>query len=133
MTDVLDGYIARRNNLITKWGQVMDPLADKLMQLTVLICLTIKKMLPLWVTIIVGLKEVSLVIGAVFLYFRKEKLVIPSNKYGKVATVVFYIAILAVVFGFTYGSLLVYLAIAVTIYAFIKYMILGLKTMKNPT
>ena len=43
VTDVLDGFIARRCNLITKWGKLMDPLADKLMLITVLsVCLLIK-------------------------------------------------------------------------------------------
>ena len=46
ITDVLDGFIARRFNLITKWGKLMDPLADKLMLITVLICLFIEEVIP---------------------------------------------------------------------------------------
>lgn len=131
VTDVLDGYIARKYNLTTKWGQAMDPLADKLMQLTVLICFTIKRILPLWVIIVVGIKEICMVIGGMFLYFKKEKVVIPANKYGKLATIVFYGAILAVAFGLPYGRLIVYLAIMITIYAFIQYFFIGLKTVKE--
>ncbi|SDK17511.1 CDP-diacylglycerol--glycerol-3-phosphate 3-phosphatidyltransferase [Natronincola ferrireducens] len=131
ITDVLDGYIARKYNLVTKWGQAMDPLADKSMQLTVLICFTIRRILPLWAIVVVAVKELCMVIGGIFLYTKKEKIVIPANKYGKFATIMFYIAILAVAFGFIYGRTLVYLAIIVTIYAFIRYVIVGLKTVKE--
>ncbi|SET77745.1 CDP-diacylglycerol--glycerol-3-phosphate 3-phosphatidyltransferase [Natronincola peptidivorans] len=130
-TDALDGYIARKYNLVTKWGQVMDPLADKLMQLTVLICFTIKNIVPIWVIIIVGIKEVCLIVGGAFLYTKKEKIVIPANRYGKLATIVFYIAILSVAFGFSYGRYLVYLAIIVAAYAFVHYFRIGLKAVKE--
>lgn len=130
-TDILDGYIARKYDLITKWGQVMDPLADKLMQITVLICLAIKEILPLWVIIVVGIKEVCMIIGGIFLYFKKEKVVIPANKYGKIATIIFYAAILSVTFGLPYGQWIVHIAIVVTTYAFIQYFFLALKTLKE--
>ena len=52
ITDVLDGFIARKYNLITKWGQVVDPFADKMMQLTVLVCFSIKKYISVWFAII---------------------------------------------------------------------------------
>ncbi len=130
ITDVLDGYIARRFNLITKWGQAMDPLADKLMQLTVLICLTVKGILPPWVMIVVGIKETCMVVGGIFLYFRKEQVVIPANKYGKIATIVFYAAILSVIFGFAFAKQLVYLSIAITIFAFIQYCFIGVRTIR---
>ncbi len=131
ITDVLDGYIARKYELITKWGQAMDPLADKMMQITVLICLTIRGILPLWVIIVVGLKESCLVVGGIFLYFKKEKVVIPANKYGKIATIVFYAAILSVIFNLSFGKPLVYLAIIITIYAFIQYALIALKTLRK--
>ncbi|MCC5910937.1 MAG: CDP-diacylglycerol--glycerol-3-phosphate 3-phosphatidyltransferase [Clostridiaceae bacterium] len=131
ITDVLDGYIARRFNLITKWGQAMDPLADKSMQITVLVCLTIRNILPLWAIIIVGMKEVIMIIGGIFLYTKKEKIVIPANRYGKLATVMFYMAMLAVIFGLKYGRLLVILTIIMTIFAFIQYLVMALKAMKE--
>ena len=46
-TDVVDGYLARRNNWITDLGKILDPFADKLMQCTVLVCMSIKKLLPI--------------------------------------------------------------------------------------
>ena len=52
ITDILDGYIARKYNYITDIGKLIDPLADKLTQLALLLALTILKILPLWIFII---------------------------------------------------------------------------------
>ncbi len=131
-TDVLDGYIARKYNIITKWGQVMDPLADKLMQLTVLVCFTIKQFIPIWVIIFYGIKEFLMILGGIFLYTRKDKMVLPANSYGKIATVIFYIAILAVAFNFVYAKLLIIIAVLFALYAFVQYAAIGIKYIKNP-
>ena len=55
VTDVLDGYIARKNNLITKLGTVLDPFADKLMSFTVLLSFTIAGFIPAWIILILGI------------------------------------------------------------------------------
>lgn len=131
ITDVLDGYLARKYNLITKWGQVMDPLADKLMLITVLICFTIRNYIPVWIIIIVGLKEILMIIGGLFLYYKKDKIVIPANKFGKIATVNFYIAILYTAFN-PYSIIPVTLAMVFTLFALIQY-ILSFKDLHNKT
>ncbi|SHJ61496.1 CDP-diacylglycerol--glycerol-3-phosphate 3-phosphatidyltransferase [Geosporobacter subterraneus DSM 17957] len=130
VTDILDGYIARKYNSITKWGQAMDPLADKLMQLTVLACLTHRQYIPLWVILIIGAKETLLIIGALALYYHGNKRVIPSNSFGKTATVFFYGAIFAVVFQMPYHIVWVAAAVALTLMALIKY-IIGFKKLHN--
>ncbi len=130
ITDMLDGYIARKCGLVTKWGQAMDPLADKLMLLTVLICFTIKDYLPIWIIITVGLKETLMVTGGLLLYTKRDKVVVPANKYGKIATVSFYVAIIWMAFDRIYGGLLVMFAVAVTAYAFFNYLLAGLKLVK---
>jgi len=132
VTDVLDGYIARKYDAITKWGQAMDPLADKLMQLTVLICFTLKSFIPIWIISIYGIKEIFMILGGIILYTRKDKLVISANYYGKIATVIFYVAILAIAFNSAYGKILIGAAAIVTLYAFIRYVILALQEMKKP-
>lgn len=92
-TDFLDGYIARRYHMITELGTVLDPLADKLMLLTVLISLFISGTLPLWVVIIIVMKEIFMIFAGTFLYFRKSRIVIPSNYFGKTATALLFPAI----------------------------------------
>ncbi len=97
ITDFLDGYFARKYNVVSIIGIVLDPLADKLMLLTTLGCLYISEYIPIGVLIIILIKETSLVISGIFLYFMKEKTVIPSNKFGKMATVVFSLAIVLII------------------------------------
>ena len=85
-TDVLDGIIARKFNLITKLGTVLDPLADKLMTITVFICISIRGIIPWWVILILFAKDLLLIIGGVKLY-KDLSQVISANGFGKSATV----------------------------------------------
>ena len=91
-TDVLDGYLARKFNQITNFGKVMDPLADKLMLITTLICLYLTGRIPMWVPIVIGVKECTMITVAACLY-RKD-IILPSNFFGKLATVLFTVAVL---------------------------------------
>lgn len=93
ITDLLDGYIARKFQLITKIGTVLDPLADKTMQIAVLISLYIGEALPLWILVAFLAKELFMITSGTILYWRKEKMVIPSHFVGKAATVVMAIAL----------------------------------------
>jgi cardiolipin synthase len=124
-TDVLDGYIARKYKLTTKWGTVMDPLADKLMLITVLTCLVMKNYIPTWIFIVVSLKEIAMIISATFLY--KKDTVIPANKFGKISTLLFYIAIFVLCFHRTIGDYLLYAAVISAIIALTNYAIIYFK------
>lgn len=86
-TDILDGYIARHFNMITDWGKFIDPVADKMMQFSMLI-LTIFKIK--WVLILVicfALKEIILLIVGIYIYHNDYNLN-GSNWAGKLCTVV---------------------------------------------
>lgn len=91
ITDIADGFIARKFNLISNFGKLMDPLADKLTQIATLTSLVIIKIIPLWILLIVLIKEFIMIVGASFLYGKD--VVVYSRWYGKLATVLFYIAI----------------------------------------
>ncbi|MCY6485308.1 CDP-diacylglycerol--glycerol-3-phosphate 3-phosphatidyltransferase [Clostridium aestuarii] len=119
ITDVLDGFIARKYNLITKWGIVLDPLADKLMLVTVLSCLVVKNYIPIWILVVISIKEFLMISAGISLY--KKNIVIPANGYGKIATLVFYIAILYLPFNSTISNYFIYGAVAISIGAFINY------------
>ena len=71
----------------------MDPLADKLTQISTLFTLYIKRIIPIWIVVIIILKELVLISGASFLYGKK--LVVSSKWYGKLATVLLYIAVVS--------------------------------------
>lgn len=83
--DVLDGFIARRFNMITKLGQVFDPVADKLMVISVVSTLVVANKISRWFLCFVLIKEIIMIIGGTVIY-GKDKIVIPSNIFGKSAT-----------------------------------------------
>ena len=89
ITDVADGYIARRFNQITQLGKVLDPLADKLSLLALSICIAIK-FFPFWViAVVVIIKEILQILGGG--YLMKKKIKIPSSRwFGKACTAVTY-------------------------------------------
>ncbi len=95
-TDVLDGWLARRNNWISNVGKILDPLADKTMQCASLICLHIKSIIPLWLLLAYVTKELLILAGAIFV-FRKKSVVVKSSFWGKFAVCVFYLSIAALV------------------------------------
>ncbi len=92
-TDMLDGYIARKYRLITDFGKMMDPLADKLMLLTALTCLLAIGWMPAWVVAVVAMKESSMVFGSVLMY--KRGIVAQAQPVGKAAQMVFSAAVIA--------------------------------------
>ena len=93
LTDIADGFIARKFNYISTFGKLMDPLADKLTQISALASLCITDIVPIWILVIVLFKEFFMISGASFLYGKD--VVVYSKWYGKLATVLFYLAIVA--------------------------------------
>ena len=61
ITDILDGFIARKFNFITNFGKLIDPLSDKATQISVLTALCIENIIPLWILFVVFLKELIIV------------------------------------------------------------------------
>lgn len=131
LTDVLDGFIARKFNFITDFGKLIDPLADKATQLSILITLSLKTtssgepIIPIWILFIIFKKEFMMIAGASFLYGKD--LVVSSKWYGKLTTVLFYIAIVSsfiiAYFNIPYrfDTYIYYLGLAMTIFSLIMY------------
>ncbi len=120
LTDILDGFIARKYNLITRLGIVLDPLADKLMLLTVLISITLKNQIPFWIIVVVAIKETLLILGAITL-FNDHDIVVPANRFGKISTIAFYTAILAIAFDLPYSQLFLDGFVLLTVVALVVY------------
>ncbi|QMV41731.1 CDP-alcohol phosphatidyltransferase family protein [Cohnella cholangitidis] len=91
-TDFLDGYIARRSGQVTVTGSMLDPLADKLMMLSVILALLIKNVIPLAAFVVMAFRELVMIIGSAVFHFRGLKTV-PANVFGKATTVIYYAAI----------------------------------------
>lgn len=100
LTDYLDGEIARRRNLITDFGKLMDPLADKILTASAFICLIPLGALPAWTVIIIISRE--FLITGLRLLASSKGIVLPAEKLGKhktawqMATILFFLFLLSV-------------------------------------
>lgn len=144
LSDLFDGYIARKFDAITTLGKWLDPIGDKATLVAVLVCLWVKLhntnpfVTPLML-IMVG-KEVILALGGLVLRgVRKD--ILPSQIWGKVATVVFYVTMCVVALlllvmepGKTLDDVITALLIlnaAIMLYALVRYVIVALKVLKD--
>ena len=92
LTDIVDGFLARKFNWVTNMGKILDPFADKLMQCTVLVCMCIQDLIPIWLVVPFILKEFLMLLGGLFI-IKKRKVVVVSNIFGKMTVVFFYAAV----------------------------------------
>ena len=136
-TDLLDGRIARKYNLITDFGKLMDPLADKVMVLTAMFSMTIGNkaiapVIPMTAVILLLAKELIMVIGGALLL--KHGLVVYSIMIGKVAHCVFIAGLIATYFHdwfavrcaawpMTPDLMLIWLAVGLTLCAMVVYVV----------
>ncbi|MDD6175540.1 MAG: CDP-alcohol phosphatidyltransferase family protein [Firmicutes bacterium] len=141
LTDMLDGVIARHFHMITPLGQMLDPVADKLTQGTIGVCMMIAYIKqPAIVALFVCffLKEFAMGLGGLILLLKKKRPV-PAQWYGKAATFAFYISIIIVVFSkaiFEYDKLwIVWVFVGLTavlmLYAFVRYAGIFVQIMKG--
>lgn len=123
VTDVLDGFLARRYKLVTIVGTVLDPLADKLMLIIALISLYIDDAIPIPILVIVLIKETMMIASSTYMYFHKERTVIPANIFGKMSTVLFSLAVfITIVFPQSIASMiLISIAVVNSLIAMASY------------
>lgn len=97
ITDFFDGQIARRCNMITDLGKLIDPFADKLMQFAMVVCLTIKIRYMFILVIYLVIKEITITLMGVIVYRTCNKRLSGAKWYGKVCTAVLYIIMVTLV------------------------------------
>lgn len=130
LTDILDGMIARKYHLITKLGRILDPVADKLTQASVCICLAVRNPDLSILPIMYILKEGLMLIGG-YKILKRSKDIASSRWFGKMATAVFYAAMMLLIAfpnlptWFTFSAITV--VIVCMIFSFTMYLPLFFK------
>ena len=135
ISDLLDGYLARKFDAVSKLGKLLDPLGDKLMTFTVLVCITITRPILYWAVLVFFVKEVLMGIGG-FLIHKKARVELPAaNFIGKTSTFLLFLVCVTmmlfrelpdyVVIGLTTA------AICVTLVALASYLNSYIKIMKS--
>lgn len=136
LTDLLDGFLARKNNQVTNFGKLFDPLADKLMVVSALVCHGIRGYLP-WVAIgITAFKEIYMVIGSTWMLNHGH--VVYSNIFGKAATVAFVSSLalsffhetLALRLGVQLDVIILWISVGLALEAAFVYTVESWKTVK---
>lgn len=84
VTDWLDGYVARRTGTVSRWGMILDPIADKILVGSVVVVLVLQHTLPLWFVLLVVGRDIVILLGASYAS-AKAKVVLPSLMSGKLA------------------------------------------------
>lgn len=100
ISDFLDGYIARRDKLITNFGILMDPLADKIMVCSAFIAFVGLNLMPAWMVVIVVARELA--ITGLRLLAVSKQVVLAAEGYGKHKTISQIVAIIAILIGLSY-------------------------------
>ncbi len=133
-TDGIDGAIARKHNLITDLGKLLDPIADKVLTGAALVALSILAELPWWVTVLILVREIGITVWRMVELRRGN--VVPASKGGKLKTVVQSVAIsLALVPLWTLlgdwvhwvNGIVMTLAVILTVWSGLQYLVMAWK------
>lgn len=135
LTDALDGYIARSQNMITNLGKFMDPLADKLLVAAALISMVELQDLKAWVVIIIISRE--FIVTGFRVIAAADNIVIAASSWGKIKTITQMIMIVFLLIGFkgdtlvAVGNLLVFLSVVFTIISGVDYIVKNISVLKE--
>ena len=134
LTDMLDGFLARKLNQITDFGKLFDPLADKLMVITALVCQGIAGVFPWAAIAIVAAKELFMVVGGLLMLSRN--VVVFSNIVGKTAQVFFILSLILSFFheelaawGTQLDLIFLWITVGISLLAMIIYIVGAVKTL----
>ena len=128
-TDMLDGKITRKYYLITNFGKLMDPLADKILTAAAMVCLVELGDLAAWIVVIILFREYA--ITGLRSVAASENIVVAANIWGKVKTVCQMIALMLLMLkpqivalcGVNLGLILMYVALLLTVYSGVDYVV----------
>lgn len=133
-TDWLDGYLARRDHLVTDFGKFMDPIADKLLVCSAIICLVDKQQLAGWIAIVIIGRE--FIISGFRLVASDKGVVIAASYWGKFKTVSQMLMVILLILDLggvfhTAAQILVWIALALTVISLVDYLVKNWKIMEG--
>ena len=121
ITDVLDGYLARRMKQVSRLGMVLDPLADKILAAALVVMLVFFRDLSLWLALVIVGRDLLILVAGILL-LKGKNVVVPSNLTGKYAFVAIAFLIGSYIIRFGFGAtLMTYVAIALIVASTIIY------------
>ena len=134
LTDLLDGKIARKYNLVTNFGKFMDPLADKLLVCSAMICLIKKGSLAAWIVIVIIARE--FIISGFRLVASDNGIVIAASYWGKFKTVFQMAMVIVLIMDLggafdVIGQALIWISLALTIISLIDYVAKNIQVLTN--
>lgn len=135
ITDFLDGHIARKYNLVTNFGKFMDPLADKLLVCSALICLIALDRIPAWIVIVIISRE--FIISGFRLIAADNGVVIAASYWGKFKTASQMVTVILLVLNiqntvFTVlGTVFIYISLVLTVVSLIDYIAKNKEVLKD--
>ena len=135
LTDMLDGKIARKYNLVTNFGKFMDPLADKLLVCSALICLIALDRIPAWIVIVIISRE--FIISGFRLIAADNGVVIAASYWGKFKTASQMVTVILLVLNiqntvFTVlGTVFIYISLVLTVVSLIDYIAKNKEVLKD--
>lgn len=127
ITDFLDGYLARKYRLTSEFGRILDPFADKLTIISILIVLVINQIIPRFITIIILTRELFIFISSGIIFLLGKDFINPSY-IGKLSTFLLYLAIIFRLINIPYIDMaLFYVVIPLNIISGVGYIISAYK------
>lgn len=119
LTDGLDGYLARSREQVTRFGQLIDPIADKLLITAALLALVEAGLVSTWIALVILGREFA--VSGLRMLVAVEGHVIPASYWGKLKTSTQIIAVTAFLLGISWAPILMWIATAITIYSGVDY------------
>jgi CDP-diacylglycerol--glycerol-3-phosphate 3-phosphatidyltransferase len=128
LTDMVDGIVARRQNMVTNFGKFLDPLADKLLIGSVLIMLADLHWVPAWIVVVIVCRELT--VTGLRAAAMEQGMVLAADRFGKLKTILQTVALIPLILHFPLfgldpeglGGVLLYLALFMTVFSGANYL-----------
>ena len=129
LTDAIDGYIARKNHQITNFGKFLDPLADKILVIAVLITMVELQLFPSIPVVIIITRE--FIVSGLRMVAASEGVVIAASHGGKLKTVTQLIGIIMLMLGLPYAMAVMWFSVVLTVWSGVEYLVNSLDVLSK--